>query len=165
MLAKTKAEAKKEFLASLASQKLRLTRQRRAILDTVFATTEHFTAERLLEWSRRRDAKVSRATVYRTLSLLVECNLVRELNWGREETIYDPNYVEHPAHSHITCTDCDQLVEFESDQLAAIEAQIRRQLGFVVESIGLQVTAGCREFRRLGFCQNQERCQLPRGRS
>jgi Fur family transcriptional regulator, ferric uptake regulator len=158
MLVKAKAEAKKDFLAFLGRKKARLTRQRRAILDTVFNTTEHFTAEQLLGWARERYHDVSRATVYRTLPLLVKSGVVHELNLGREETVYDPNYVEHPAHSHIVCTDCNLLIEFENDRLAEIEAQVRKQLGFTVESIRVQVTAGCDEFRRLGFCPRKERC-------
>ncbi|HOW65309.1 MAG TPA: transcriptional repressor [Candidatus Paceibacterota bacterium] len=158
MVARAKTEAKKEFFALLARRKMRLTSQRLAIVEAVFGTDQHFTAEQLLAWSRLRDPSVSRATVYRTLPLLVQNGFVQALNLGKEETVYDPNYVDHPSHSHIICTDCDEIVEFESEQLAEIESQIRKQLGFQVDSMTLQVTARCGEFRRLGFCQKRERC-------
>ena len=75
--------AKKKFMAFLASKQLRVTAQREAIIDTVFSTEEHFTADQLLVWSRKRDRSVSRATVYRTLPLLTESSLVRALRWMR----------------------------------------------------------------------------------
>ena len=69
--------AKKKFLDFLQHKKLRITAQRRAIIESAFETEEHFSAEQLLAWSRRRDKSVSRATVYRTLPLLTESGLVR----------------------------------------------------------------------------------------
>jgi Fur family ferric uptake transcriptional regulator len=159
MAAPAKAEAKNGFLAFLASKKLRLTQQRRVIIDTAFGTAEHFTAEQLLAWSQSRDQSVSRATVYRTLPLLVESGLIQQLDLGKNETIYDPNYTDHPAHSHIVCRDCNKIVEFESNQLAEIESQIQNNLGFHVESVRVQVTASCDEFRRLGFCPYKQPCR------
>src|SRR5688572_31419323 len=74
--------AKKKFMDFLGSKNLRLTSQRQAIIDTVFNTNKHFTAEQLLEWSREKDKSVSRATVYRTLPLLTASGLVREMDFG-----------------------------------------------------------------------------------
>jgi hypothetical protein len=62
-----KSTPKEKFLDFLTHKNLRVTSQRQAIVDTVFGTDQHFTAEQLLEWSQRRDKSVSRATVYRTL--------------------------------------------------------------------------------------------------
>ncbi len=98
----------------LTQKNLRLTAQRQAIIETAFSTRKHFTAEQLLEWSRRRDKSVSRATVYRTLPLLTESGLVREMDFGKDYKFYDPNYAEHPHHNHIICQDCEKIVEFDS---------------------------------------------------
>src|SRR2546425_11744000 len=87
--------AKRRFMDFLAQKNLRLTAQRQAIIETAFSTRQHFTAEQLLEWSRRRDKSVSRATVYRTLPLLTESGLVREMDFGKDYKFYDPNYAEH----------------------------------------------------------------------
>jgi Fur family ferric uptake transcriptional regulator len=153
-----RAEAKRRFLAFLERKNLRLTAQRRAIIETVFSTDEHFTAEQLLAWSRRRDRSVSRATVYRTLPLLTESGLVRELDFGKEQTFYDPNYADHPNHSHLICEDCEKIVEFESDQIARLETEISQQLGFELKTQRLQLTAACQTLKRLGACKNKERC-------
>jgi Fur family ferric uptake transcriptional regulator len=152
-----KAVAKKKFLRFLASRSLRLTAQRQAIIDTVFDTEEHFTAEQLLGWSRERDQSVSRATVYRTLPLLTESGLVREMDFGKDHKFYDPNYADHPNHSHIICQDCEKIVEFESDKIARLENEITHHLGFAVKTQRLQITATCEELKRLGTCK-KKRC-------
>src|SRR6058998_3804397 len=155
MAATEKPAAKQKFMEFLDQKNLRLTSQRQAIIDTVFSTEEHFTAEQLLEWSRRRDQSVSRATVYRTLPLLTESGLVREMDFGKDYKFYDPNYADHPNHSHIICQDCDKIVEFESDKIARLEDEISQRLGFAVKTQRLQITATCEELKRRGTCKKK----------
>lgn len=154
-----KAACKKKFVAYLVTKRLRLTAQRQAIIDTVFATDQHFTADQLLDWSRRRDKSVSRATVYRTLPLLTESGLVREMDFGKDHKYYDPNYADHPEHNHIICSDCEKIVEFESDKIQKIEREISEELGFSVKTQRLQITATCDEFKKLGHCTKKS-CDL-----
>src|SRR5947207_3493621 len=155
MAATEKQAAKQKFIDFLGQKNLRLTSQRQAIIESVFSTDEHFTAEQLLEWSRRRDKTVSRATVYRTLPLLTESGLVREMDFGKDYKFYDPNYADHPNHSHIICQDCDRIVEFESDKIARIEDEISQKLGFAVKTQRLQITATCEELKRRGTCRKK----------
>ncbi|MBI3417595.1 MAG: transcriptional repressor [Verrucomicrobia bacterium] len=149
--------AKQKFMAFLARKSLRITAQRQAIVDSVFGTDQHFTAEQLLEWSRARDGSVSRATVYRTLPLLTESGLVREMDFGKDHKYYDPNYAHHPNHNHIICQDCERIVEFESDKIDKLENEISRKLGFSVTSQRLQITASCEALKKSGACKNR-RC-------
>lgn len=139
----------------LAGKRLRLTAQRQAIIQSVFSTTRHFTAEDLLAWARQRDQSVSRATVYRTLPLLTESGLVREMDFGKDHKFYDPNYAERPRHNHIICEDCEAIVEFESAKIEQLEDEISRQLGFSVNAHRLQITASCEQFKKLGACKNK----------
>jgi len=148
----TKQAAKEKFVAFLATKTRRMTAQRQAIIDAVFSTEEHFTADQLLDWSRARDKSVSRATVYRTLPLLTESGLVREMDFGKDHKFYDPNYAEHPDHNHIVCADCEKIVEFESDEIAEIEKKISTKLGFAVKTQRLQITATCQELKNRGTC-------------
>src|SRR6059058_4066465 len=150
-----KCATKEKFMHFLAHKNLRITSQRQAIVETVFETDEHFTAEQLLEWSRQRDKSVSRATVYRTLPLLTESGLVREMDFGKDYKFYDPNYAEHPNHNHIICQDCAKIVEFESDKLEQIEHEITRKLGFSIKAQRLQITAQCDTLKRAGACKNK----------
>jgi Fur family transcriptional regulator, ferric uptake regulator len=139
--------AKEKFMEFLAEKGLRTTSQRQAIVDTVFGTDKHFTAEQLLEWSRKRDQSVSRATVYRTLPLLTESGLLREMDFGKDYKFYDPNYAEHPNHSHIICQDCEKIVEFESEKISKLENEISQKLGFSVATQRLQITGTCEELK------------------
>lgn len=147
--------AKQKFLAFLAAKNLRITSQRQTIIDTVFGTDQHFTAEQLLDWSRARDSSISRATVYRTLPLLTESGLVREMDFGKDYKFYDPNYADHPDHNHIICNDCEKIVEFESEKLAELECEITQKLGFSIKAQRLQITATCEQLKRVGSCKNK----------
>jgi Fur family ferric uptake transcriptional regulator len=136
----------------LAGKRLRITSQRRTIIDTAFGTRQHFTAEQLLSWSRRHDKSVSRATVYRTLPLLTESGLVLEMDFGKDYKFYDPNYADHPHHNHIICEDCDKIVEFENDTLEKLENEISQRLGFSAQSHRLQISGRCEELKKRGTC-------------
>lgn len=144
--------AKERFREFLTRKNLRLTAQREAIIESVFGTSQHFTAEQLLEWSRRRDRSVSRATVYRTLPLLTESGLVREMDFGKDYKFYDPNYAQHPQHNHIVCQNCDHIIEFESDEVEQLVTRISQRLGFTASSHRLQITAKCDQFVKSGHC-------------
>lgn len=151
-----KVQARQRFVEHLARNNLRLTSQREAIIETVFATDQHFTAEQLLEWSRFRDRTISKATVYRTLPLLVESGLVNEIDLGKDNRYYDPNYADHPEHNHIICTDCGKIIEFESLELNQLVQEISHNLGFAVKGQKLQIVAQCETLRRFGFCKHKQ---------
>lgn len=148
---------KAKFVAFLGRKKLRVTAQRAAIIDAAFSTDKHFTAEELLDWSRDRDKSVSRATIYRTLPLLTESGLVREMDFGKDRKIYDPNYAEHPNHNHIICVDCEKILEFDSDKIARLQDEIAHEMGFRIKSQRLQITAACETLRRQGSCKNKRK--------
>lgn len=158
MASPEKVAAKKKFLDFLEKKSLRITAQRRVIVETVFETDEHFTAEQLLDWSRAKDKSVSRATVYRTLPLLTESGLVREMDFGKDYKFYDPNYADHPNHNHIICQDCEKIVEFENEKIERLEEEISHRLGFSVKSQRLQITGSCDELKKLGACKKKGSC-------
>src|SRR4051812_4524775 len=153
-----KQQAKTKFMAFLAEKSLRITAQREAIIEAAFSTDKHFTAEELLEWSKALDPSVSRATVYRTLPLLTESGLVREMDFGKDYKFYDPNYAEHPNHNHIICNDCEKIVEFDNDKLEDIENEITKKLGFSIKAQRLQITGSCEELKKLGACKKKGSC-------
>ena len=80
---------------------LRRTGQRDMIIKSVFSQDDHFTAEELFDRVRKSSSDISRATVYRTLGLLVEADLLREIDLGDNHTTYDPNFLEKPSHNHL----------------------------------------------------------------
>ncbi|MEE2948258.1 MAG: Fur family transcriptional regulator [Verrucomicrobiota bacterium] len=155
MQTEAREKTKRKFIDFLEKKNLRITEQRRVIIDTVFDTEEHFTAEQLLEWARNKDRSISRATVYRTLPLLTESNLVHEMDFGKPYKFYDPNYSDNPNHNHLICEDCEKIVEFDSEQIESIETDIGHKLGFTVNSQKLQLSATCDELKRSGICENK----------
>ncbi len=140
----------------LTSKGLRRTKQRDIIIEAAFGTKDHFNAEQLHEMARRLDRTVSRATVYRTLSLLVECALLREVDLGRDQTYYDPNFLDKPEHNHLICQDCDRVVEFEDDHIALLEDCITKRLGFTAAGKSIRIIANCDALARTGHCTHQE---------
>jgi len=140
----------------LAERGLRRTNQREAIIEASTSTKEHFTAERLLVMAREIDPTVSRATVYRTLPLLVESGLLRELELGGESKIYDPNFLDHPTHNHLVCVDCKKIIEFEDVNMELLENCITRRLGFSPANKAVTIEAHCDELRLSGTCRKAE---------
>ncbi|MEM7147309.1 MAG: transcriptional repressor [Verrucomicrobiota bacterium] len=133
---------------------LRKTAQREVIIEAAFSTTEHYTAEELWERARQIDPATSRATVYRTITLLVDAGLLHEIDLGRDQKYYDPNFVDHPHHNHLICIDCGKVVEFEDENVAVLEDCITRRLGFRPTKKSLRIEACCDKLRSTGVCEN-----------
>lgn len=141
--------------AFLQLKGLRRTSQREVIIQAAFGTTDHFTAEELWEKARDIDPSTSRATLYRTLSLLVESGMLREIDLGRDQKCYDPNFIDHPHHNHLICTDCQKVIEFEDPHLEVLEDCITRRLGFSPSNKGVRVEASCDILRETGKCERR----------
>lgn len=133
---------------------LRRTSQRDTIVRAVFSEDEHFTAEELFDRVRKSDADTSRATVYRTLGLLVEANLLREIDLGDNQTTYDPNFLDKPSHNHLVCIDCGRVVEFEDINVDLLNDCVTRRLGFKPLRQSIKIEANCEQLRLKGRCPN-----------
>ncbi len=147
-------EIKERFDAFIRQRGMRRTGQRDVIVEAAFANDDHFTAEELMEKARRIDPKTSRATLYRTISLLVECGLLREIDLGKDERVYDPNFLDSPDHSHLICIDCGKVLEFEDENTAVLIDCITRRLGFRPASKSMRIEACCDRLRSDGMCEN-----------
>lgn len=106
--------------------------------------------------ARTVDRSVSRATVYRTLPLLVESGLLREMDFGKDQKYYDPNYIDHPSHNHLICVDCNRIVEFEDLNIETLENCITKRLGFSPSTKTVRIEATCDELKRSGACTKRE---------
>jgi len=131
---------------------LRRTPQRQKIIDAIFVSDEHFTAEELYERVRKSDSKISRATVYRSLTLFVEAGLLREIDLGGDRTHYDPNFDDKPGHGHIICVDCGKVIEFSDEELSQMEDGIVLKHGFKPLRSTLRIEAKCDALRKSGMC-------------
>lgn len=133
---------------------LRRTTQRDAVIGSAFSKDEHFTAEELYERVRKKYPDVSRATVYRTLLLLVEADLLRAVDLGDNQTTYDPNFHDKPSHNHLLCIDCGRVVEFEDSHIDLLNDCVTRRLGFKPLRQTLKIEGSCEQLRRTGRCPN-----------
>lgn len=133
---------------------LRKTGQRDLIISSAFSKDEHFTAEELFDRVRKSNSDISRATVYRTLALLVEADLLREIDLGDNQTTYDPNFLDKPAHNHLVCIDCGRVVEFEDAHIDLLNDCVTRRLGFRPVRQTLKIEASCEQLRLNGRCPN-----------
>ncbi|MEM9398923.1 MAG: transcriptional repressor [Verrucomicrobiota bacterium] len=145
-----------QVLEFIENNGLRMTAQRRAIIKAAFDTTDHYTAEDLLEKSRAIDKSISRATVYRTLPVLVKTGFLRELDLGKDVMYYDPNYAQHPNHNHIICQDCGKIVEFEDYCLDVRESVVSKNHGFHADSVTLRIEGKCEELASSGKCTRRD---------
>lgn len=121
---------------------LRRTAARRKILEAVFEGHGHFTAEDLLDRMRTVGVRVSRASVYRTLSLLVEGGWVETREFRRGQLMYEC-MLGHRHHDHLICTGCGKIVEFENDEIERLQAETARLHGFSLDQHSLRLFGRC----------------------
>lgn len=146
-------EARDKFRKFLTQQGLRVTNQRLAIFDAALAQTEHFTAEQLLDYARAIDDSVSRATVYRTLPIMVESALLREVDIGSGEKFYHPNQEGGTNQvAQVVCLDCDKIFEISAPFMGWYGNTVSSKLGLTPVSQRLQVSARCDTLRVTGTC-------------
>lgn len=133
------------FEEYLQTRGLRQTNQRKFLIDAVFQEHDHFDADELIDRLPRRGEKnyVSSATVYRTLREFVDAGLLKSFQLdGR--TVYEFDY-GYPQHDHLYCTQCRELFEFTSDDVAKIRDDVAAERGFRVTSHRMIIQGVCRD--------------------
>jgi Fur family ferric uptake transcriptional regulator len=140
---------KEQFLRFLRSRGQRVTGERVALFDEIFAQHRHLDAEELLAAMKARGLKISRATVYRNLDLLVESGLARKQHLGGRGFQYEH---VHPGqqHDHLVCTACGRVVEFVSPGIAALLTEICKAHGFLPGRHTLQIAGVCKSCAEAG---------------
>jgi Fe2+ or Zn2+ uptake regulation protein len=146
--------ARETFEKFLRRKGLRVTGQRMAILEAALSQKEHFTAERLLDHARALDTSrsMSRATVYRTLPVLTESALLREVDIGTGEKFYMPNAGANAQVAQVVCLDCDRIFEISAPFMEWYGSTVSSKLGLTPEAQRLQVSARCNALRDTGSC-------------
>lgn len=131
----------------MAEHGLKSTRQRSLIIDTFFALGGHLSVEELWSRVRQDDAKVSVATVYRTMKLLSDCGLAHARNFGDGQTRYEAA-VGRDHHDHLICTRCGQIIEFENDRIEQLQETVAKSHGFRVTSHKMELYGLCLDCQR-----------------
>lgn len=116
---KTKEIVKEKFTKYLTEHKYRKTPERYAILDLIYSEPRHFDMETLYNEMNERNFRVSRATLYNTMQLLVKCKLVLQHQFGKNISFYERAY-NNDFHHHVICTNCGKVQEYKDIELREI---------------------------------------------
>ena len=130
--------------AHVRKKGLRWTSQRKLIAQVALGTHQHFTADELLDMCQAKDKGVSRATVYRTLSMLEEAGFVEGLDTGDGGRKFE-HVIGHEHHDHMVCTVCGKIIEFRDDELEQRQEAAAKAHGFLIENHSLQLFGRCRQ--------------------
>lgn len=127
----------------LASEGLKLTKQRELIVNIFFNQKEHISAEELYALVKVKDPSVGLATVYRTLNLLVQAKIAGERHFGDSASRYEPLKTDK-HHDHLICLDCGRIVEFENNRIEKLQQEVAQNNGFDVSHHKLELYGQCK---------------------
>jgi len=137
----------KIFQNFLSNKGLKFTKERIAVLKEIFSFHGHFEPEHLYLRIRASGSKASRASVYRTLNLLVESGLVGRVTRTEKGNIYEHTF-GHEHHDHMICDGCGEIIEFYSEKIENLQDEICRKNDFLGESHTLVIKGYCEGCRK-----------------
>ena len=117
--------------AIFRNEGLRLTRQRQAVWDEVKSSKDHLDAEDIYEKIKNKGVYISRATVYRTIDVLVKNNLLSKMNMGDGRNRYELKDEDH-HHDHMICIETGKIIEFFDNDLEMLQEKIAKKHGYKV---------------------------------
>ena len=135
------------FRSFIRRKGLRNTPEREEIVGEIFATDDHFDVDELYLRLRSKGSRVSKASIYRNIPLIMECGLIKEV-WHEDGHMhYEPMYGQS-HHCHLRCIKCGKVVEFVEEELQVIEKRLAEKHNFLVVDHRLDVVGYCSRCRR-----------------
>ena len=126
-----KDKYKQKFLIALKEEKLKFTNQRFAIFEEVLYGKKHRECEELLDSLVKKNINVSRATIYRTLDILVKYELIRKMDIGDGRIRYEGK-IDDPHHDHMICVESGKIIEFVSEEIEDLQDKIAKEKGYEI---------------------------------
>ena len=140
-----KIEDPEEELAEyLSKQGMKLTNQRRIIVNEFFKSDKHLSAEDLYQVLRNVDPSLGQATVYRTLKLLREAGLARQLQFGDDVARFEPR-IDEEHHDHLICENCGKTIAVMDEKIEKLQNELADKHGFKLRSHRMYLYGLCRE--------------------
>jgi Fur family ferric uptake transcriptional regulator len=130
------------FTHFLKARDQRITPERFIVLEAVLSAKGHFDADELYLKMKSAGQKVSRATVYNTLDLLLESGLVSKYRFADNHSRYE-KVLGRPHHDHLICLECGEITEFVSDKIALAQSEICKEKVFKPQSATFQIFGIC----------------------
>jgi Fur family transcriptional regulator, ferric uptake regulator len=149
-----------EALNYLKEGGFRLTKPREMIVRAAVSFAEPFHAEDLQTKARQLDPEISLATIYRTLPMLLDSHLIREVELNREHRYYEVNREQSPAAFHIICADCEQVIQVQDECIMLRERFLANSLGFKPLKLTVRIEANCLDLHEKGTCQRRGKGSL-----
>ncbi len=135
------------FRRYLREQGLPITQQREVVADVIFNSTDHLSVEDIEAALKGRGERIGKATIYRTVEILVRSGLVKEHDFGEGFKRYEHLFGQQPVHEHLICTSCGKVVEFQSPEVIRLQEETARMHGFLPTRHRLEIYGIC------GACQ------------
>jgi len=126
----------------LREQKLRVTDERFKVLKSSLGIDHHFTADELYVQLCNEDVQISRATVYNTMEVLVQCGIFVKREFQNGIHKYEVN-LGRPQHDHMICTECGYVSEFSDDKIKQVQELIAEQQGIEIVNYTFNVYTKC----------------------
>jgi Fur family ferric uptake transcriptional regulator len=138
------------FRRYLREQGLPVTQQRESIAEVVFTATGHLSVEDIEERLRERGERIGKATIYRSLEMLVKSGLVEEHDFGEGFKRYEHLFGQKPVREHLICTECAKVSEIHSTELVRVQEEEARRHGFTPARYRLQIYGVCADCQAAG---------------